>query len=60
MSVYLSTLFLPELKQGLLVELKAWKDGLCKFVNEKYRQYSIELAKFIDEALKVSLANKMF
>ena len=41
-----------ELKQGLLVEVKAWKNCLCRHINERYKARALNIAKFIDEANK--------
>ena len=41
-----------ELKQGLLVEVKAWKNCLCRHINERYKARALTIAKFIDEANK--------
>ncbi|CAG7714181.1 unnamed protein product [Allacma fusca] len=41
-----------EMKQGLLIEVKAWKNALCKALSEKYKMKTLQISKFIDEANK--------
>ncbi len=41
-----------EMKMGLIVEVKAWKNLLCKFLSDDYKVKALTIAKFIEECNK--------
>ena len=43
------------MKQGFLIEVKAWKQSLCRQLSEKYKLEVLKIAKFMEEANKVSI-----
>lgn len=41
-----------EMKMGFLMEVKEWKNSLCRQMSDKYKVKALEISKFIDEASK--------
>lgn len=48
----LTHLFLAPLKMSLMVEAKAWKKLLCKYLNEKYKKQMFDIIGFTSEHMK--------
>lgn len=44
--------FPAPLKMSLMVEAKAWKKLLCKYLNEKYKKQMMDIMSFTSEHLK--------